>query len=99
VQVQVIPVGDDYLHYAHEVENILFKEGIRVEVDGRGEKLGKKIREAQLQQIPYMLIVGQKEQEAQKVAVRHRRGGDLGTLDTLEFINRVKEEIAQKKQD
>ncbi len=99
VQVQVIPVGDDYLEYANQVEETLFKAGIRVEVDRRGEKLGKKIREAQLQQIPYMLVVGEKEQEAGQVSVRHRRGGDLGSLTVEDFLNRIKEEIAEKKQD
>ena len=73
VQVQIIPVGDDYLDYAAQVEKALFNAGIRVEVDRRAEKLGKKIREAQLQQIPYMLVVGQKEQDAGEVSVRHRR--------------------------
>jgi len=99
IQVQVIPVGDDYLDYANEVEKTLFEAGIRVEVDRRGEKLGKKIREAQLQQIPYMLIVGQKEQEAKEVSVRHRRQGDLGSLNLEEFLSRVKAAIAEKKQD
>ena len=99
VQVQVIPVGDDYLDYANEVEQTLFKEGIRVEVDRRGEKLGKKIREAQLQQIPYMLVVGEKEQEAKQVSVRHRRQGDLGSLDIQEFLGKIKDEVAKKKHD
>ena len=99
VQVQVIPVGDDYLNYADQVEAKLFEAGIRVEVDRRGEKLGKKIREAQLQQIPYMLVVGQKEQEAGEVSVRHRRQGDLGSLSVDEFLRQIKQTIAEKRQD
>lgn len=97
VQVQIIPVGEDYFDYAAEVEDALFKEGIRVEVDRRAEKLGRKIREAQLQQIPYMLIVGQKEQEAGEVSVRHRREGDKGSLAVGDFLAELKEEIVSKK--
>lgn len=96
VQVQVIPVGEDYLEYANKVADALFKADVRVEVDRRDEKLGKKIREAQLQQVPYMLIVGQKEQEAKQVSVRHRREGDLGALDVTEFLSKVTAEIAEK---
>lgn len=99
VQVQIIPVGDDFLEYAAEVEKTLFNAGIRVEVDRRNEKLGKKIREAQLQQIPYMLIVGQKEQEVGEVSVRHRRKGDLGSLNVQEFLSRIQEEIDDKRND
>jgi threonyl-tRNA synthetase len=90
-------VSDALLDYADEVANRLFAAGIRVEVDRRDEKMGKKIREAQLQQIPYMLIVGKKEQESGQVAVRHRRQGDLGTLDVQEFLGRIQEEIAERR--
>lgn len=99
VQVQVIPVGEDYLEYANSVADNLFAQGLRVEVDARDEKLGKKIREAQLQQIPYMLIVGQKEQEAQQVSVRHRRQGDLGSLTVEEFASKIKQAIEEKAND
>ncbi len=99
VQVQIIPVGDDYLDYAAQVEKALFNAGIRVEVDRRAEKLGKKIREAQLQQIPYMLVVGQKEQDAGEVSVRHRRQGDLGSLGVQEFLSKIDAVIAEKKND
>lgn len=97
VQVQVIPVGDDYMEYADKVARTLFDDGIRVEVDRRAEKMGKKIREAQLQQIPYMLIVGEKEQEAGEVSVRHRREGDLGSQELGNFVAKIKEEIAQRE--
>jgi threonyl-tRNA synthetase len=97
VQVQVIPVNDEVLPYAQEVADRLFAEGIRVEVDRRDEKMGKKIREAQLQQVPYMLIVGKKEQESGQVSVRHRRQGDLGALDVQAFLEQIQEEIAEKK--
>ncbi len=98
VQIQVIPVGDDYLPYANEVAHALFNDGLRVEVDRRNEKLGKKIREAQLQQIPYMLIVGSKERDSGTVSVRHRREGDLGSLGLSEFAETIKKEIKQKDQ-
>jgi threonyl-tRNA synthetase len=97
VQVQVIPVGDGYLEYAEEVAKTLFDGGIRVEVDRRAEKMGKKIREAQLQQIPYMLIVGEKEQEAGEISVRHRREGDLGSQKLETFLVKITEEIAQRE--
>ena len=96
VQVQVIPVGDAYLEYAEEVAKSLFDAGIRVEVDRRAEKMGKKIREAQLQQIPYMVIVGEKEQEASEVSVRHRREGDLGSQTVTSFLTKLQQEIAEK---
>lgn len=98
VQVQIIPVSDDHLDYAEQVEKTLFDANIRVETDRRSEKMGKKIREAQLQQIPYMLIVGEKEKEAGVVSVRHRREGDLGTFKLENFVQKITEEIASKRQ-
>lgn len=98
VQVQIIPVSDDHLDYAEQVEKTLFDANIRVETDRRSEKMGKKIREAQLQQIPYMLIVGEKEKEAGVVSVRHRREGDLGTFKLEDFVQKITEEIASKRQ-
>lgn len=98
VQVQVIPVGDDFLPYANKVAEYLFAEGVRVEVDHRAEKLGKKIREAQLQQIPYMVVVGEKEAEANEVAIRHRRKRDQGSLSVQDFAAKIKEEIEAKEE-
>jgi threonyl-tRNA synthetase len=98
VQVQIIPVSDDHLDYAEQVEKTMFDANIRVETDRRSEKMGKKIREAQLQQIPYMLIVGEKEKEAGVVSVRHRREGDLGTFKLEDFVQKITEEIASKRQ-
>ena len=71
--------------------------GIRVETDCRSEKIGYKIREAQLQKIPYMLVLGDKEAEANLVAVRTRAGGDEGTMTLDNFVAKIKEEIASKK--
>ena len=96
VQVVVMPITDRSRDYAEGVYQKLFEAGIRVETDYRSEKIGYKIREAQLQKIPYMLVLGDKEAEAGLVAVRTRAGGDEGTLTLDEFMTKVKTEIAVK---
>ncbi len=93
VQVKLIPITDRQKEYAQALEQRLFDLGIRVEGDYRAEKMGFKIREAQLEKIPYMLVIGDKEIEAGVVAVRSRKDGDLGTVNTEEFINKMLEEI------
>ena len=93
VQVKILPIADRHLDYANEVKKQLLKEHIRVEVDDRSEKVGYKIREAQLQKVPYMLILGDKEQEAKAVGVRARQEGDIGAMELDKFIQRIKEEI------
>lgn len=97
VQVEIIPVSDDQLDYALKVKQTLQEDQIRVEVDDRAEKVGYKIREAQIQQIPYMLIVGSDEVEDNLVSVRDRREGDLGVLKIDKFKEKIEEEIKQKK--
>lgn len=94
VQVKVLPISDKFIEYGDKVRQRLEEAGIRVELDTRSEKIGYKIREAQMQKIPYMLIVGQKEQEESKVSVRSRFAGDEGQKSMDEFIAGVKEEIA-----
>lgn len=94
VQVQVIPVGQEFLPYSQEVASKLLYAGFEVEVDERDEKVGYKIRSAQLNQVPYMLILGEKEQTDQCVSVRHRREGDLGAMALGEFIERLRKESA-----
>ena len=79
VQVKILPITDNQHEYAYKVKEEFQAKGIRVEVDDRNEKTGYKIREAQLQKIPYMLIVGEKEVESNTVSVRSRENGDLGT--------------------
>jgi threonyl-tRNA synthetase len=96
IQVEVIPIADDHLDYAYEIEGKLAKQGIRVEVDSRQEKVGYKIREAQVQQIPYMLIVGDNEVNDGTVSVRERREGDLGAKDLEVFKKSILEEIEKK---
>ncbi|MCK4259239.1 MAG: threonine--tRNA ligase [Halanaerobiales bacterium] len=97
VQIEVIPVVEKHLEYANEIERKLAEVGIRVEVDARSEKIGYKIRSAQMNQVPYMLIIGDREVEEKTVSVRERRQGDLGGLSLEEFIQRVLKEIEEKK--
>ena len=95
-QAKILPISDAQLEYARKIEEEYRKAGIRIEVDDRNEKIGYKIREAQLQKIPYMLVVGDKEIEANAVAVRSRKEGDLGQVNKEEFLERMKEEIKNK---
>ena len=97
VQVKVLPISDKYMDYAEKVVNELKEAGIRVEIDTRAEKIGYKIREARLQKIPYMLVVGAKEEEEGKVFVRSRFLGDEGAKDLGEFITSIKAEIKSRE--
>ncbi|MDI3540477.1 Threonine--tRNA ligase 2 [Koleobacter methoxysyntrophicus] len=96
VQVKVIPITDKHHEYANKVANMLEQKDIRVEVDYRNEKVGYKIREAQLEKIPYMLIVGDKEEAEGTVSIRARKEGDIGTERMDSFINKLMNEIADK---
>ena len=98
VQVKVLPISDKYADYAEKVRKQLDDAGIRVEVDTRAEKIGYKIREAQMQKVPYMVIVGQKEEEEGLVSVRSRFAGDEGQKNPEEFIKALREEIDSKTQ-
>ena len=95
VQVKVLPISDNQKAYAEEVVEKLKAEGLRVELDSRQEKIGYKIREAQLQKIPYMLILGDKEVEAKKVGVRNRKEGDIGQMEIDQFIEKIKKEVKE----
>ena len=92
-QVKILPISDKYLEYANNVKDALLEKDVRVEIDDRAEKIGYKIREAQLQKIPYMLVVGEKEQEAGQVGVRNRKDGDMGAMKLADFVNNIDEEI------
>ena len=96
VQVRVLPISDKYMDYAKKVEAQLDEAGIRVDVDTRSEKIGYKIREARKARIPYMLVVGEKEEAEGKVSVRSRFLGDEGQKDLGEFIAAIQEEIQNK---
>lgn len=97
VQVKVLPISDKYLNYAQQVKQKLFDAGIRVEIDSRSEKIGFKIREARLHKIPYMVVVGAKEEEEQKISVRSRFAGDEGPKSMAEFLESLQSEIAKRE--
>ncbi len=97
VQVKVLPITDKQLDYAKEVYNKILEKGIRVELDSRQEKLGYKIREAQMAKVPYILVIGDKEIEANAVGVRARSEGDIGQVSAEEFIARIEDEIKNYK--
>ena len=96
VQAKILPISERYMEYAKEIERKLIANGIRVETDTRNEKIGYKIREAQLEKTPYMLIVGEKEQAESAVAVRSRKEGDKGTMKFEEFLSMIQEEVATR---
>lgn len=93
----MLPISEKYTDYANEVLNRLRDNTIKATVDLRAEKIGYKIREARLQKVPYMLVVGQKEEEEQKVSVRSRYLGDEGMKDLDEFIDDICKEIRTKE--
>ena len=95
-QAKILPISDAQLEYARKIEDKYRKAGIRIEVDDRNEKIGYKIREAQLRKVPYMLVVGDKEIEANAVAVRSRKEGDIGQVDVDKFLEKMQEEIKNK---
>lgn len=93
VQVKILPITDRQHEYAKELAQKMMDEDIRVEVDDRNEKIGYKIREAQMQKVPYMLVIGDKEIENGSVGVRSRKDGDVGQMNQDEFIEKVKHEV------
>jgi len=99
IQAKILPITDSQLEFAREVESKLKVKGIRVEVDDSNEKIGYKIRKAQLEKVPYMLVMGAKEVEANAVAVRSRKAGDVGQMPVDEFVAKILEEIETKAID
>jgi threonyl-tRNA synthetase len=97
VQVSVVPVADKFLGYAGQVADALRAKGLRVQVDDRNDKMQAKIRDAQLQKIPYMAVVGGREAEARAVAVRHRYSGDLGAMPLDAFVARMRQEAVSRQ--
>ena len=97
VQAQIIPVSQKFNKYGKKIKKKLKQENIRAELNDDDDTLGKKIRNGQLQKIPYLLIVGAKEQKAKSVAVRDRKKGDLGPIKIEKFIEKIKHEIGNKK--
>ncbi len=96
VQVKLLPIADRHLDYIYEVKKELERKGMRVEIDDRSEKIGFKIREAQLQKVPYMILVGDKDIENNTVSVRDRKEGDLGAMSLSDFIAKAVDEIETK---
>lgn len=96
IQAKILPISDRQLDYAYEVKAELEKIGARVEVDTRNEKIGYKIREAQMEKVPYMLVVGDKECEDKTIAVRKRGFGDQGAISVDTFCDMISEDIATK---
>ena len=96
VQVSILPISDNQKEYAEKIKAILEEKEIRVELDARQEKIGYKIREAQLQKVPYMLILGEKEVEANAVGVRKRKEGDIGQMSIEDFVSMILKEIEEK---
>ena len=95
-QVLVIPIKDTVLGYAKKVKEMLINEGMRVDIDSHNDSLDKRIRNAELNKIPYCLVVGEREAASESVAVRKKGKGNTGTFSIDEFIRRAKEEIENK---
>ena len=95
-QVKILPITDAQRDYAKQVEEKLHKIGIRVVLDDRNEKVGYKIREAQLEKVPYMLVIGAKEVEEGTVSVRSRENAENETVKLDDFVTRIKEEVETK---
>jgi threonyl-tRNA synthetase len=92
-QVRFLPIGDEQVAYCREIADRMTALGMRVTVDERNEKIGYKIREAQLQKVPYMLVIGDKEAESGTVSVRSRKDGDLGAMPLADFIAKLQKYI------
>jgi threonyl-tRNA synthetase len=97
VQVVVLIIADRHTDYATEVLKTLEQQGIRTKIDLRNEKIGFKIREHSMQRVPYLVIIGDKELEEQKVTVRTQKGEDIGSLAINDFTQRLKQDIANRK--
>ncbi|MEI6157915.1 MAG: threonine--tRNA ligase, partial [Atribacterota bacterium] len=97
VQVLVIPIAERHLSHGKELQSTLSEQGVRVEINDENATLGAKIRKGQLQKIPYLLIVGDKEVENHTVGVRERKAGDLGSFSLEQFIGRIQDEIKEMK--
>jgi threonyl-tRNA synthetase len=97
LQVKILPISDKFMEFAESVKQQLKAAGVRVEIDDRSEKIGKKIRDTELQRVPYMLVVGEKETLENKLSVRRQGKGDLGMQDTQVFIDAIIQEIHERK--
>jgi threonyl-tRNA synthetase len=94
--VKILPISDKFMPYAEQVFAEFKKAGVRVEIDDRNEKIGKKIRDTEIMKVPYMLVIGEKEVAENKLSVRRQGKGDMGMLDKDLFLNQVLEEIKER---
>ena len=97
VQVKVLPISDKFNDYSEQIKNKLEKNGIRVEMDYRNEKIGYKIREARNERVPYIIVIGEKEENEKKISLRSRKNGDEGSLELKELIDRINDEVISKE--
>jgi threonyl-tRNA synthetase len=95
-QAIILPISEKYGEYAKKVLNLLKKNDIRAEVDNRSEKTGRKIRDAEIKKIPYMIIVGEKEEKENTISVRKHKEGDLGTFAIDDFVKKINDELEVK---
>ena len=95
-QIAILPISDKYMDYAEKVSYLLKNNDLRALVDERAEKTGRKIRDAEVSKVPYMLIVGEKEEESQTVSVRKHGEGDIGTMTIEEFIQKMNTEVNEQ---
>jgi threonyl-tRNA synthetase len=99
VHAKILPISDKFMDYAKEVKAQLEALNIKVELDGRAEKIGYKIREAQMEKVPYMLVVGEKEVESSTVSVRERQKGDIGSMSIDEISSIILDKIKNREND
>ncbi|MFR2301766.1 MAG: His/Gly/Thr/Pro-type tRNA ligase C-terminal domain-containing protein, partial [Clostridium paraputrificum] len=92
----VLPISNKFEDYSKKVRDTLNEAGIRVELDGRDEKIGYKIREARNERVPYMIVIGEKEENLNKISLRSRKNGDEGIVNLDELILRINEEVENK---
>lgn len=97
VQVKVLPISDKFNDYSEQIKKELEKNGIRVEMDYRNEKIGYKIREARNERVPYIIVIGEKEENEKKISLRSRKNGDEGSLELKELIDRINDEVISKE--
>ncbi|MEI8052738.1 MAG: threonine--tRNA ligase [Bacteroidota bacterium] len=97
LQVKILPISDKFMDYANKVLKTMKKAGVRAEIDDRNEKIGKKIRDTELMKVPYMLVIGEKEMNEEKISIRRQGKGDLGAKDLHEFVSEISEEISERR--
>ncbi len=97
LQVKILPISDKFMDYANKVLKTMKKAGVRAEIDDRNEKIGKKIRDTELMKVPYMLVIGEKEMNEEKISIRRQGKGDLGAKDLHEFVSEISQEISERR--